>query len=170
MTPGIGTRKGATIQSVNDDSAWINAFNWMRRNQSEFPIKSAGQLKLNETEISEVHKESHIQVHDTTFKPNETQARYKFSKYLVDPNHRSFRKSVRILEYILRFCNHLLKKTKPTDSKQLSQDKISTAERYYYQKATSEVIQFLEPRKYEPISTIKDNLLIYLQRTYSPRR
>ena len=161
MIADIGTRKGATIQSVNDDSAWINGLNWMRKNQSKFPIKSAGQLKLNETEISEVHKESHIQVHHTTFQPNETQARYKFSKYLVDPNHRSFTKSVCILGYVLRFCNHLLKKTKPTDPKQLSQDEISTAERYYYQKATSEVIQFLQPRKYEPISTLKDNLLIY---------
>ena len=164
MAADLGTRKGATIQSVNQESTWINGFDWMRKDKSEFPTKSAGQLKLNSIEMSEVRKETHMLIHLTSFQPEDIQARYKFSKYVVDPNHRSFSKSVRILGYVLRFCNLLLKKTKQTKftgSRLLSQGEVSSAEKYFFQKATLEVIKFLQPRRYESISTMKENLLVY---------
>ena len=55
MIADIGTRKSASIQDVNAQSTWLNGYNWMRKDQSEFPIKSASQLKLSELDMSEVH-------------------------------------------------------------------------------------------------------------------
>ena len=66
MIADIGTRKSASIQDVNAQSTWLNGYNWMRKDQSEFPIKSASQLKLSELDMSEVHKESYIQMESHT--------------------------------------------------------------------------------------------------------
>jgi len=96
MIADLGTRKGATLVDVNKESTWINGFDWMQLDHSKFPIKTAQELKLNESEISEVHKESH-----------------------------------------------------------------------FYKKATAEIIHFLHPRKYEPITTLKDDVLIYNGRILS---
>jgi len=79
MIADLGTRKGATLVDVNKESTWINGFDWMQLDHSKFPIKTAQELKLNESEISEVHKESHFQVHHVELKlPEELQERYKF--------------------------------------------------------------------------------------------
>ena len=51
MIADIGTRKGASIQDVNAQSTWINGFDWMRKYQLEFPIKSYSQLRLSELDI-----------------------------------------------------------------------------------------------------------------------
>ena len=41
MIADIGTRRGATIQDVDQSSAWINGFDWMHLPTTQFPIQSA---------------------------------------------------------------------------------------------------------------------------------
>ena len=56
----IGTRKGATLKDVSRTSTWINGFDWMHLDHSQFPLKSAENLKLSDSEITEVNKEVQI--------------------------------------------------------------------------------------------------------------
>eukprot|EP00794_Sanderia_malayensis_P002157 gene2157-biopygen1930 len=91
--------------------------------QSSFPIKSAQELRLDISEMQEVQKEIHLQVHHTE---------------LSFPSKR-----------------------KSSMSKNLTDDEISDAENYYFKKATEEVCHFMHPKKYEPITTLKNGILMY---------
>ena len=62
MIADLGTRKGATIDDVSDDSKLINGFDWMTLDSSEFPIKCAKDLRLSQAEMAEVQKESQYQI------------------------------------------------------------------------------------------------------------
>ena len=57
MIADLGTRRGATIAEVDSDSTWINGYEWMKLDVSQFPITSAKDLKLNESQKSEAQKE-----------------------------------------------------------------------------------------------------------------
>ena len=130
MIADIGTRKGATIDDVSNESVWINGHDWMHLDQSSFPVRSAQDLKLDESELSQLQKESYLQIHhaETTFPSQELHKRYKFSNYLINPNHRSFSCVVRILAYVIRFCNRLLKKSCVPDSSELTKHEVLSAE------------------------------------------
>jgi len=163
MLADIGTRRGTPIHEVNKDSKWINGYEWMHHDQSTFPIKSAENLKLNQSEMEEIQKETQIQTHHADCFPlKELEERYEFSSYLLDPNYRSFTNVVRIMAYAIRFCNRLLhKKTSTSISNVLIDEEITSAERYYFRKATEELRQFVQPKKYETITTAKDDILLY---------
>ena len=168
MLADIGTRRGTSINEVNQDSAWINGHEWMRLDPSSFPIKSAQELKLNSSELEEIQKETQIQIHHTESLPSkEIEERYKFSNYLLDPNYRSFSSVIRIMAYVIRFCNLLRRKKNPMTSNVLTNEEISTAERYYFKKATDEICYFIHPKKFEPITTLKDGILMYNGRILS---
>lgn len=161
MIADLGTRKGATINDVSNSSKWINGYDWMKLDIKEFPISSAENLKLDEFQSSEAQKESQIQIHHTNKLPEEMAERYEYSKYIIDPNHRNFSCVVRILGYVIKFCNKLLKRDSKTSSNMLSDDEIHAAESYFFRKATSEIIHFLHPKKYQLISTMKNGILMY---------
>ena len=61
---------------------------------SQFPTKSARDLKLSESEMTEVQKESHFQIHHTEANLTEVRKRYEFSNYLIDPNLRASRQNL----------------------------------------------------------------------------
>lgn len=162
MIADIGTRKGATLKDVSRTSTWINGFDWMHLDHSQFPIKSAENLKLSDSEISEVNKEVQIfHINNKEFKKRSTH-----SNYLIDPNHRSFSTVIRILAYVIKFCN-ITRKKSSSKSTQLTNDEIHLAELYFFKKATEEILHLVEPRKYEPISTLKDGILTYNGRILS---
>jgi len=165
MIADLGTRKGAVLQDVDKSSAWIKGFPWMQLDITQFPMCSAEELKLSETQLSDVQRESPIQVHHAVKKiPNEVEERYKFSNYLLDPNrHVNFATITRIMAYVMRFC-HNSRHKKPQDrnlNTKLSNTELIAAEKYFLQKASDEVRQFVSPKKYEHITTLKDGLLIY---------
>ena len=165
MIADIGTRKGASISDVDSSSVWINGHDWMRLNVTEFPIMSAENLRLNEVQVSEASKEFNLQAHHTDKLPDEIMERYQFSNYIIDPNYRNFSCVTRILGYVIKFCNKLLKRKNQLNSQTLNDEDILAAETYFYRKASSEVVHFLQPKKYEPISTMKNGILTY--KTYS---
>ena len=138
MIADLGTRRGATIKDVDQSSSWINGFSWMTKDSSIFPVQNASELNLSNAQVSEVQKESTINVQQSlvlfTTVPEEVQERYEFSQYLIDPNLHSFRNVVRILAYVMRFCSRLQRRIKGEFLKQscheLTDDEISTAENY----------------------------------------
>ena len=115
MIADLGTRRGATISEISDDSTWINGFEWMTHNFTDFPIKTAKDLRLSQKEMAEVQKETQYQVHHVNVVlPDAIQERYIFSDYLIDPNNRNFMTVTRILGYVYRFINNARSKERIT--------------------------------------------------------
>ncbi|XP_066920590.1 uncharacterized protein [Clytia hemisphaerica] len=169
MLADIGTRRGSKLNEVDKDSKWINGHDWMHLDQNSFPIKSAKELKLTEREMEEVQKEVQINIHHAECPTKEFEKRYTFSNYLLDPNYRSFTKVTRIMAYVIRYFKNLRSKKYSTSTPnivikevpQLTDEEISAAGHYYFKKAADEVRQFLPPKKFEPITTSKDGILLY---------
>ncbi|XP_066927799.1 uncharacterized protein [Clytia hemisphaerica] len=169
MLADIGTRRGSKLNEVDKDSKWINGHDWMHLDQNSFPIKSAKELKLTEREMEEVQKEVQINIHHAECPTKEFEKRYTFSNYLLDPNYRSFTKVTRIMAYVIRYFKNLRSKKYSTSTPnivikevpQLTDEEISAAELYYFKKAADEVRHFLPPKKFEPITTSKDGILLY---------
>ena len=161
MIADLGTRKDATIQDVSDNSKWINGYEWMKLNLSEFPVKCANDLRLSQAEIAEIQNETQYQVHHVEINlPDDVRKRYQFSNFLIDPNYRDFTFVIRILAFVYRFINNTRTKQQimsinPTN------DEITQAEKYFFKKSTNEIRHFLPPKKYEPISVVKDEVLYF---------
>ena len=129
----LGTRKGAKLSDVDANSAWINGYEWMRKDESTFPLLSISDLKLSASENESFKKETfspYQSLNDlTSFKwPQSNQcfsnsvacqyqnldlteisAHYEFSQYLIDPNTRKFASVVRVVAIIKKFihmCRH----------------------------------------------------------------
>ena len=47
MLVDLGTRKGAKLVDVSQDSQWINGYEWMKLDQNDFPTKTVNEIKLN---------------------------------------------------------------------------------------------------------------------------
>ena len=124
----------------------------------------------------------------TRYVPKQVGERYKFSNYLIDPNRFRFRKVVRILTVALLFILKASRKirafrclTSPsfgscwTDQfvaahveaigkffvAHLTQNLIGAAKAYFFRKTTLEVKQFVDARKYEKKSVMKDDILYH---------
>ena len=184
MIADIGTRRGASLEDVNQSSKWINGFQWMKLDVSQFPMKSVQDLHLSNSEIQEIEKEVpyiKVEAHSVNTLDNasdEIMKRYVYSKYLIDPNRHSFNVVVRIMAYVMKFCKILLKRNSIKDSAdhsrssnfdvknsvQLSEAEIAQGEMYFFKKCTAEIKHFLSPKKYERISTERDGILVYTGR------
>lgn len=125
MTADIGTRRGATMSDVSETSPWVSGHEWARKDRSTFPIKSAAEIKLTNTDLKNVNAETlKMDLTDTgwinqqlsqAFYVGQSQIyagegvvdrigeRYRFSDYILDPNKFRFRKVVRILALVYCF-------------------------------------------------------------------
>ena len=176
MPADIGTRKGATLDDVKQDSTWIQGFDWMKMDSSQFPMKSIKELKLSSEELTEVQKETALnQESFLTIKrrlvPSEVADRYAFSGYLIDPNSHSFSKVVRIMAYVFKFLNNIRKKVtiRPKSLPvvvhlPLTDEELKQGANYFFRKCTAEIKQFLPKSKYQNISKEVDGILMYTGR------
>ena len=105
MIADLGTRHIDNLELVNQDSVWINGFDWMKKDVACFPAKSIEDIKLSNEEVTALQNENMIkyqnQINDAkedsesqecylinNIKKNisvEVQECYRFSDYLVDP-------------------------------------------------------------------------------------
>ena len=115
MIADLGTRKGATIDDVREDSPWNKGLPWMRGREEDFPLETIEDLILSAREKSDVLKEKIIpECHTTTnvarYVPNEVEKFYEFSQYLLNPNRYRFRTSQRILGLVFMFLDKISRK------------------------------------------------------------
>ena len=184
MIADKGTRKGCTLEDVNQDSTWINGFDWMKKDKSMFPVKSVEDIKLDQTQMQEFKKE--MMFHDngasdilkmsfnceiiTRKIPDQVVKRYEFSRYIIDPNRRRFKTVVRIVGWLYRFIHNLKSKVKkiPVEDwigrSTLSMDEIQNAERYFFRAATEEVKHFMKEKQYGKISKEQNGILTFTGR------
>ena len=81
---------------------WINGYSWMTDDSESFPIKRIEEMNLSEEDMLAARKEmpsstslsstSHIQNNYSLIRyvQDKTLERYKFSKYVMDPNRNKF--------------------------------------------------------------------------------
>jgi len=170
MIADIGTRHGATLKDVQQDSPWFNGYPWMYLPNSEFPTKSSQDLRLSDVDATEVQKEKTVLIHHSKHQLESMEAvhkRYQFSTYLIDPNQHKFSTVVRIVAYVLRFCNNLfccLRKSTKSTSMFLSNAELDQAEKYFFKKSSEELQHFVPKSKYEKITKEVDGILMYTGR------
>ena len=173
MIADIGTRRCSSTDTINQQSEWINGYNWMKLPSSDFPALSKDDITLTAQERQMARKECKPEVKSfstsstSIIAPNEVAKRYKHSNYLIDPNSRNFSSIVRILVIVRQFIKRYLKITS-LRSKQLDKlnQEVDTkeVEKYLFRKATSEVKAFLPSTKFKKISKMKDDILYYTGR------
>ena len=120
MAGDIGTRKGAKVADVGPMSPWIQGMPWMKGEEAKFPLKTIDEIVFGAKEKSEASKEEVLEEfnifsdeicsHVTRVVPSEVGERYKFSKYLINPNRFRFCKIVRILAIVLLFLQKVILK------------------------------------------------------------
>ena len=181
MMADIGTRKGSKIEDVNQESLWINGFDWMKEESTKFPVKSANEIILAQSEMKEIKKECAFEIQKEVVFFNETSIgkvptqvldRYVFSSYLVDPNRRSFKQVVRIVAIVFRFIDLVRRKINCNNGRRneesdgririiLDDAELKAAENYFFKKATLEVKQFYRPGYYQKFAKEVDGILRY---------
>ena len=192
----LGTRKGAKVSDIDDKSDWINGLPWMRGPSEEFPLQNVEDLSLSSREKSDANQELIINSLEnetftcmtTRYVPDKVGERYRFSKYLIDPNRFRFRKVVRIMAIVLLFIMKASRNIRAlrclmspslepcwTDQfvaaqveaigkffvAHLTQNLIGAAKGYFFRKTTLEVKHFVDARKYEKRSAMKDDILYH---------
>ena len=178
MIADIGTRPGITISDVVPGSIWIEGFEWMKSDVSEFPTFRADTINLKEDGAKIVKKESYHEdstdsLSFTTRKvSDEVISRYTFSNYIIDPVKRRFSQVIRILALVYRFivnCRNSSRiksnyQTIEGDTIILSNDELLDAKKYLWRKATLEVKEFANKNAYCKKSKEIDGILYYTGR------
>lgn len=175
----IGTRH-ATVNDISEQSEWQQGKAWMRMPFEDMPLKTASQVTLSSEEKRIASKElknpdisGHVLLTTLVSKVSD---RYSYSKYLVDPCHLPWKKSVRVLALVKKFISVLRKRCecpgqpKPDLANKeqreclLTHDEISDAERYFFEKATKEVKQFSKPKDWKHCTRMIGKVLHYVGR------
>ena len=58
MIEDLGTRRVNDLRLVDQNSTWINGFDWIRKDDKEFPIKSLDQIRLSREELVAIQTEN----------------------------------------------------------------------------------------------------------------
>ena len=180
MIADLGTRKGAQIEDVADDSEWICGFTWMRKVAENMPIQKVSNLNLKQDMIKIANQESAISTRtvflETTsyniINQDRIKERYQFSQYLIDPNKFCFHKVVRIMAIVQKFVKKLKSKRSNIQAVNkiqlkdfvLTDEDIEDSEIYFFKKATNEIKKFNKEKFYNKFSQMKDGILWYTGR------
>ena len=54
MIADLGTRRVDDLRLADQNSTWINVFDWIRKDIKEFPIKLLHQIRLSREEIAAI--------------------------------------------------------------------------------------------------------------------
>ena len=117
MTADLGTRKGAKIADVSENSSWINGQEWAKTDRRDFPIKSYDEVRLSKDDIKK-HNDEIITPNITANDWIDKQLSVEYSEsYTVlskgalnnigDPNKFRLKKGVRILGLVLLFIRNV---------------------------------------------------------------
>ena len=132
ITADLGTRRVDDLRVGDQNSTWINGFDWMRKDNKEFPMKLLHKIKLSrEIEIQienmlkynldvtviqssdenniyivneqKLYYNKSINVYHQKIISHEVRKCYKLSSYLLDPKLHRIRTLVRIIAFAVKF-------------------------------------------------------------------
>ncbi|MEM7375622.1 MAG: hypothetical protein AAF587_43925 [Bacteroidota bacterium] len=180
MIADIGTRRGSTLADVDCNSRWFNGDPWMKLNISEMPIFNISEIKMTKSEEIQASREIyHSEVHSSqqgiSRIMDDVFERLKFSNYLISPVKYRFQKVIRIIGFVIKFCQTLMQRIKnpsknSTDVEQsessisLTETEIQHSKNYFFMKSSQEIKKFVPSKKYRDITTEKNGILFYTGR------
>ena len=171
----LGTRP-ATVAEISGGSDWQNGKDWMKGERSDMPIRHPVDITLSNEEKRIASEETKTPKVDIAYNANfnvSTKSlvgeRYKFSEYLIDPCVRTWDKTVRIFALVHKFLRlkvpnwekKMYAEKSDVSPGQLTELDISRSERYFFLKATREVMQFSKEKDWKHKTTLKDDILYY---------
>ena len=117
MIADLGTRSGAQVSDVDDDSCWTNGYPWMSGPINDFPVHTVDEVKykMSPQDIAEANKEVMVvktfhnrrSAEVDCVSDRQIKLRYQHSSYLIDPNRFRLRKVVRIMALVLKFIRNI---------------------------------------------------------------
>ena len=121
----LGTRE-ASIDLISETSEWVNGKPWMQADLSEGPLRSVDEVHMDQEDVRTAMKEvraAETCAYNLPQVVDKLEARYTFSKYIVDPCVLAWNKAVRVLAFVLQFLAALKAavtrgRTKPARSKE----------------------------------------------------
>ena len=144
MIADLGTKRGARIEDIKDDAVWINGYEWMRMEFSEFPVKTVEQIKLDCNELKSACDEQNIEdlikfdwpnrtCYDKDVEvvasfvcrkvvPEEICKRLEFSQYIVDPNLFRLKQVIRVVGLVMLFIKNQMKRIRSTKHTEVIDD------------------------------------------------
>ena len=181
----LGTRHTEVFE-VGLDSEWQNGKAWMSLPHENMPLKTIEDINLSSEEKRIASRETKTQVlyNDLPEMVPRVSERYEFSKYILNPNKRSWESSVRVLSYVLRFISCVRKNFYPPwfppkspipptstpypfilqNRPHLTDEEIACGENYFFYKATKEVIKFSLEKEYKSCYVVKNEIFYYVGR------
>ena len=130
----LGTRQGVTVEDIKEGSEWFNGKGWMREKPESFPTKTIEDIKLAadeeqtfqrevagkkqfipQTQICEFRESKSVNLSRKRM-TEEISKRIQFSNYLVDPSRMCFKKLVKVVALVKKFCRILLEKVRSKDN------------------------------------------------------
>ena len=159
MIADLGTRKGVKLDEVSPGSQWVNGLQWMVLDEANFPSFKIHEINLNATQLNEAKKEQPYEFLESSYVqrqvPNQVVERYKFSRYLLDPNKFRFKTVVRVIAFVIKFIKILQSRVKKIEFKYVQHDGIEAAETYFFKKATDEIKHFYKLKQYQNFRSTK---------------
>ena len=64
MIADLGTQRVNDLNLVDKDSAWINGYDWMKKDQKDFPTKLIHQIRPENEDLSALQKENILKYHN----------------------------------------------------------------------------------------------------------
>jgi len=181
----LGTHHTETFE-IGLDSEWQNGKAWMSLPFEEMPLKTIEDINLSSEEKRVTSQETKTQVlfNDLPEMIPRVSERYEFSKYIFNPNQRSWESSVRVVSYILRFISCFKRKFNPPwfppmspmpptstaypfilqNRPHLTDEEIERGENYFFFKTTKEVIKFSPEKEYKSCYVVKNEIYYYVGR------
>ena len=101
----LGTRE-VTFEDVSETSEWVNGKPWMRGSLESAPLRTVSEVHMEQEDIRTALKEVRATESCAYNLPkvvDRLEARYTFSKYVVDPCVLAWNKAIRVLAFVLRF-------------------------------------------------------------------
>ena len=172
----LGTRT-ATVDQITMSSDWQNGPDWMRADESSFPIKSFTEIKLSIEEkrlaatetkglkVADINHQKIFVNHD-----DKIAERQQFSDYTPNPGRMNFTKLIRCRAAVVKFITNIRKCSKKLitrgtdkDPKNITftDDELEAAEKYFWKKSTAEVKHFSPLKSYKDHSIMIDGILHY---------
>ena len=164
MIADIGTRRGSTLNDVDGSSRWFYGDPWMKLKVSEMPIFNISEVKMSRSEEAQSSMEiRHLEIHHSEKSNplskimNEVNERLIFSDYLISQVKYRYQKVVRIMGFVIKFCetlksriknsfNHSTSLTELRSSKSytfLTEEEIESSKKYFFIKSSQEVKKFI---------------------------
>lgn len=178
----LGTRH-TEVEQIMENTEWQTGKHWMHVERAQMPIKDLKQTKVSQEEKRIAAEEIRNDNIHGIFLPllaSKVTDRYVFSHYIVDPNHYSWLRAIRVMAFILKFVRIRIPSFVPEwapqphpstsrpafyvrDLPALEFYDLRYSELYFFRQATRELIEFTSEKDRKDLD-LRNGILYHVGR------